>query len=214
MTVPDLYDYDEVRRRAEPTVTVVHPGERALVLGSSQRDDIIDHERCEMLERRRRGGGGVVLVSPGDLWIDWWIPSTDVRWRVDARASSELVGEWWAGALARRIDEPLTVHHGGLEGDASHRVACFAGRGPGEVFAGRRKVVGVTQWRVREGVFLSSMVPARDAREILTCLLDVPAGLAAALEHHTVGSLALDQSVVVDVLVASGDWAVGPPPNL
>ena len=214
MTVPELYDYDDLRRRTVAAVTVVHPRASALVLGSSQNADLVDSERCEMARRRRRGGGGVVLVSPGDLWVDWWIPSDDPRWRSDARQSSQLVGEWWASALAPFVDEPLEVHRGGLEGNASHRVVCFAGRGPGEVFAGGRKVVGVTQWRVREGVFLSSMVPARDARDVVDCLRDAPAGLAATLDHHTVGSLALGVSVVDRVLAASGRWAAGPTPTL
>ncbi len=214
MTVPELYDYSELRRGATATATVVHPRGAALVLGSSQSADILDPARCEMPRRRRRGGGGVVLVSPGDLWVDWWIPVGDPRWRGDARESSQLVGQWWASALAPYVAEPLIVHGGGLEGDASHRVVCFAGRGPGEVFVGARKVVGVTQWRVREGVFLSSMIPARDARDVLDCLREVPEGLMAALEHHTVGSLALDESVVERVLAASGGGDIGPSPIL
>ena len=35
-------------------------------------------------------------------------------------------------------------------------LVCFAGRGPGEVFLGARKVVGLTQWRAREGALFSS----------------------------------------------------------
>ena len=214
MTVPELYDYDDLRRRSDASVTVVRPQAAALVLGSSQSVELFDPARCEMSRRRRRGGGGVVLVSPGDLWVDWWIPVGDSRWRGDARESSQLVGQWWASALAPLVHEPLVVHRGGLEGDASHRVVCFAGRGPGEVFVGGRKVVGVTQWRVREGVFLSSMVPARDSRDVLDCLREVPAGLAAALDHHTVTSLGIDASAVERVLAASGQWAVGPSPTL
>ena len=214
MTIPELYDYDDLRRRTDASVTVVRPQGAALVLGSSQSVELFDPACCEMPRRRRRGGGGVVLVSPGDLWIDWWIPVDDPRWRGDARASSQLVGQWWASALSPLVDGPLAVHHGGLEGDASHRVVCFAGRGPGEVFVEGRKAVGVTQWRVREGVFLSSMIPARDARDVLDCLFEVPAGLATALDHHTVASLGLDASAVERVLTASGQWAAGPSPTL
>ena len=214
MTEPELYDYDDLRRHTVAAVTVARPGDSALVLGSSQSAEILDPARCEMPRRRRRGGGGVVLVSPGDLWVDWWIPADDSRWRGDARASSQLVGEWWASALAPYVEEPIVVHRGGLEGDASHRVVCFAGRGPGEVFVGGRKAVGVTQWRVREGVFLSSMIPARDSHDVLDCLREVPAGLAASLDHHTVASLALDDSVVERVLAISGSWAAGPLPTL
>ncbi len=35
-------------------------------------------------------------------------------------------------------------------------LVCFAGRGPGEVFEDDRKVVGLSQWRSREGALFSS----------------------------------------------------------
>jgi hypothetical protein len=35
-------------------------------------------------------------------------------------------------------------------------LVCFAGRGPGEVFQSGRKLVGLTQWRSREGALFSS----------------------------------------------------------
>lgn len=210
VSVGDLYDYDAIRHLDVATVVVARPRAAALVVGSSQDEGVLDRERCEIDQvRRRRGGGGVVLVAPEDLWIDWWIPAGDHRWRADSRASSRLVGQWWRDALSHRRLADLVVHEGGLEGVIDHRVVCFAGRGPGEVFAGGLKAVGVTQWRVREGVFLSSMVPSRSAREILDCLADVPEGLNIALEHHTTASLGLDASDVARVLAASGDWATG-----
>ena len=36
--------------------------------------------------------GRLVLLRPDDLWIDWWIPHDDPRWRRDVRASSRMVG--------------------------------------------------------------------------------------------------------------------------
>ena len=92
MRESELYDYEDVRRLTMAAVTVARPGNSALVLGSSQGLGILDLAGCVMPRRRRRGGGGVVLVSPGDLWVDWWIPTDDLRWRGDARASSQLVG--------------------------------------------------------------------------------------------------------------------------
>lgn len=208
VSVRDLYDYDEIRALPDATVIVVQPLAAALVLGSSQSEDVLDPSDCEVTRvRRRRGGGGIVLVAPDDLWVDWWIPVGDTRWRADSRESSQLVGEWWRDALSARLGGELEIHQGGLEGVVAHRVVCFAGRGPGEVFWSGLKVVGVTQWRVREGVFLSSIVPSRAARSILDCLVAPPEDLASSLAHHTTASLGLDVTDVSRVLAASGHWA-------
>ena len=56
----------------------------ALVLGSAQRDDVVDADACaaagvEVV--RRRSGGGAVLLLPGEVtWLDVVVPagSTDV----------------------------------------------------------------------------------------------------------------------------------------
>jgi lipoate---protein ligase len=211
VSVVDLYNYDELRRLNDATAIVVRPSAPALVLGSSQDESVLDASHCDVsVVRRRRGGGGVVLVAPGDLWVDWWIPVGDERWRADSRESSQLVGTWWCDALRQRLNGRLEVHHGGLEGNADHRIVCFAGRGPGEVFLDGRKVVGVTQWRVREGIFVSSIIPSRDAHAILACLSAVPEGLEGALAHHTTLSLGLDDTDVTEVLTTSGPWATSP----
>ena len=54
---------------------------------------------------------------------------------------------------------------------------CFAGRGPGEVFVDERKAVGVTQWRVREGVFVSTVLHAGPTTDVLRYPREVPDGL-------------------------------------
>ena len=154
-----------------------------------------------------------MLTGPGDLWVDFWIPSSDPRWRPDSRGAAILVGEWWAEALGA-AEVAARVHREGLAGDAGHRLVCFAGAGPGEVFLGPRKIVGVTQWRVREGTFLSSIVPSRSAREILSCLSEVPDGLEDVLDHHTTHSLALTSAVVTRLVELSGPWARGLAPHL
>ena len=50
-------------------------------------------------------------------------------------------------------------------------VVCFAGRGPGEVFVGRRKVVGLSQWRARQGALFSSCAYLRWDAAVLAGLL-------------------------------------------
>ncbi len=200
--VEELYDYAVVRELASATMLIVRPSAPTFVLGGSQALDVLDPERRATVPlRRRRGGGGVVLLQPEDVWVDWWIPVDDPRWSSDLHVTSRLAGGWWREVLAERVDGVVEMHEGSLQGDPAWRVACFAGRGPGEVFVDGRKAAGVTQWRVREGVFLSTVLHSASSRPIIDLLVDVPAGLEAALEHHTLDSLALDGDDVTMELV-------------
>jgi lipoate-protein ligase A len=207
----DLYDYNELRRRIEPTMFVVHVERPTLVLGGSQSDEVIDTTRLGTTpRRRRRGGGGLVLLQPNDLWVDWWIPSNDVRWSHDVHKSSLMVGEWWRELLHHYVTRDIVVHTGSLEGAIAHRLVCFAGRGPGEVFVDDRKAVGVTQWRVREGIFLSTVVHSHSSAPVLEFLESVPEGLAQSLDHQVLSSLGIDDvDVAVDQLrTLSGPWCL------
>ena len=201
--VEELYDYGVLRTLSSATVLIVRTSEPTCVLGGSQSLDVLDeNRRREVALRRRRGGGGIVLLQPDDVWIDWWIPEHDERWSPDVHVSSLGVGGWWRDVLRERIDRKVVVHEGGLVGEEAWRVACFAGRGPGEVFVDDLKAVGVTQWRVREGVFISTVLHAHHSAPLLDVLTIVPQGLNAALEHHTLESLGLDGDDVSSALVA------------
>jgi lipoate-protein ligase A len=204
----ELYDYRDLRSLSEPTMIVARVARATLVLGSAQARDVVDSTTLGATSlRRRRGGGGLVLLRPGDLWVDWWIPRGDERWDPDVHVSSIRAGTWWAEALAPVASEPLVVHRGALEGPAAFRVVCFAGRGPGEVFVGERKIVGVTQWRVREGVFLSSVLHVGATVDVVGYLRHVPDGLADVLEDETLSSLVVDDEAMLTRLrEASGPW--------
>jgi lipoate-protein ligase A len=205
----ELYDYDALRSEPRATFYVVHPKRATLVLGSTQSSDILDARRVsEIGLRRRRGGGGLVLVRPDDVWIDWWIPVDDPRWRGDVHASSRLIGQWWADALSEIVSGDITVHAGALEGESTHRLVCFAGRGPGEVFIDGIKAVGVTQWRVREGIFVSTIMHAHPTTDVLGYLAEIPDGLERALDHHLVASLVgVEPAPLIDALRgAEGPW--------
>jgi lipoate---protein ligase len=199
--VDDLYDYSSIRRLDVATMFMVRAERATLVLGGSQATDVLDpRKRDEIPLRRRRGGGGLVLVRPDDLWLDWWIPHDDARWSHDVQVSSVQVGQWWARALRTSVDD-VEVHEGRLEGEAAHRVVCFAGRGPGEVFVDGRKAVGVTQWRVREGVFVSTILHAEQTTDVLEYLAIVPSGLDDALDHEALSTLqSVDPLAIVEQL--------------
>lgn len=206
--IEDLYDYGVLRQQSDATMFVATPGTRLLVLGGNQEDSILSPTGRTWPLRRRRGGGGLVELAPADLWVDFWIPRDDPRWREDIRDASSMVGRWWATSLKSVVGVDAEVHEGGLEGDAALRVACFAGRGPGEVFVNGRKAVGVTQWRVREGTFLSTVLRASNSSALVDLLDHPPALLAEALDHHSTTSLGvLDvETLTTDLRDRSGPW--------
>ena len=209
--VEELYDYDVLRRVEEPTMFVVRLAKPTLVLGSSQSADLLQLENPAEYEiRRRRGGGGIVLLQPDDVWVDWWIPSSDARWVSDVQVASITAGNWWKLALEEHLLGSLVVHEGALEGEQEHRVVCFAGKGPGEVFIDDKKAVGVTQWRVREGTFLSTVIHSQDSSGVLNVLKRQPKGLLGAIAHHTLDSIGVKdpEELLRDLAEISGPWLV------
>lgn len=200
--VADLYDYATLRTLDVSTMFVPRIARSLLVLGSSQSIDVLDRAATQNVAlRRRKGGGGLVLLGPDDLWVDWWIPANDEREISDVRADSLRVGALWRDVLSSRVALPVTVHQGSLEGELEHRVVCFAGKGPGEVFVAGRKAVGVTQWRVREGSFLSTVLLAQHTSDVLSYLREVPEGLDDALDPFLTSELApFDAEAMVEEL--------------
>jgi hypothetical protein len=70
-----------------------------------------------------------------------------------------------------------------------------------------RKIVGVTQWRVREGVFLSSVLRTGATADVVAYLAHVPEGLIGALDNEVVSSLRLDDEAILARLhEVSGPW--------
>ena len=193
-----------------------------LVLGSTQDDGLVSAPALAaggvQLARRRSGGGAVLLVPGEQLWLDAWIPRDDPLWVTDVVEAAEWVGAWWVDALARCGLAGLDVHRGRSEPGLVGDVVCFAGRGPGEVFVGRRKVVGLSQWRARQGALFSSCAYLRWDAAVLAGLLVEGAGgaggpsdggpLRRELEGVAVGVAELappveDLGVLRDALVGS-----------
>jgi len=142
-----------------PVVRLLEVTTPALVLGSTQPAADVDPDAARALGVdvvRRSSGGGAVLLVPGEhVWIDVVLPRHDDAWTDDVSHAARWLGRRWAEALAPR---DVTVHEGRLEGGDLGRTVCFAGRGPGEVFVGDAKVVGVSQARRRDAARFQALV--------------------------------------------------------
>jgi lipoate-protein ligase A len=167
-----------VRQAAHPT----------LVLGSTQRVEIVRPQRAadaSVEVVRRRGGGGAVLLRPGDhLWVEAWIPRDDPLWEADVSVATAWVGEWWRAALDPEGAGDMVVHRGPAAPGSYGALVCFSGRGPGEVFQRDRKVMGISQWRSREGSLFHTCAYVRWDPAALLDLLEVNGTPRAALERE------------------------------
>lgn len=158
MRLEDWFDV-EAFRAAGRCVVVRAVDRPVLVLGSRQDRAVVDERRrraagVEVV--RRRSGGGAVLLEPGaQFWVDVWVPRGDPLWSPEPRRSAEKVGEWWAASLAAPGGPgAVSVHRGPMLSRPGGDLACFAGVGPGEVLVGGRKLVGLAQWRSRQGALV------------------------------------------------------------
>ena len=137
-----------------PHVWWFRPERRAVVLGSTQDESVLDRDACERFDLdvvKRRSGGGVVLVGDGHtMWVDVLVPRDHAVWDDDVARATWWLGETWREVLRREGVDGLAVHRGPMQSSDLARVVCFAGRGPGEVFAGSAKAVGISQRRTRD----------------------------------------------------------------
>ncbi len=100
--------------------------------------------------RRRSGGGAVWLDPQACTWIDVFVPAGDPLWRTDISEAFGWLGRRLAAAFAS-LGVAASIFDGPYDTGPSDGMVCFASRGPGEVFVGSRKLVGISQRRTREG---------------------------------------------------------------
>jgi lipoate-protein ligase A len=194
----------------EPLVLVCEPDRDAVVLGSSQRVELVDAAACasQGLEvAQRRSGGGAVLVEQGAMcWFDVVVPAEHPGFAsvaADVTASMVWLGRHVAAALESLGIAGTAVHDAPMQCTPWSRLVCFAGTGAGEVHVAAGKLVGVSQRRRRLGSRFQCMVhtawnPARllgvlhEPRPGLTDLpavATVDAEVAAALPRAVTGAL-------------------------
>ncbi len=157
----------------------------ALVLGSTQRDDVVDADTAEAAGvevARRRSGGGAVFLQPGEtIWIDVILPADDPRWEHDVGRSFGWLGEAWVRVLRELGVTGAEAHAGPLLRRPWSDLVCFAGLGPGEVTVGDRKVVGISQRRTRAGArFQCALLQRWDPNLLLEVLALEPEARAQA----------------------------------
>jgi lipoate-protein ligase A len=148
------FDVAPYRTLEDRAVRFRRPGVRAVVLGSTQPDSDVSRTAAEaagLVVLRRRSGGGAVLIGADDpVWIDLWVPRDDPLFDEDIVRAAGWLGAAWVAALSELGAGRLGLHRGGSVAGRWPQV-CFAGLGPGEVTGHDRKVVGLAQWRGREG---------------------------------------------------------------
>ncbi len=84
-------------------VSVLDVDRPAMVLGSTQRDEIVDHDAARGTAGRHRsptnGWGSRLSRTDTTVWIDVVIPSDDPLWRDDIAHAFDWFGQAWHAAL-------------------------------------------------------------------------------------------------------------------
>ncbi len=171
-----------------PTVWIHRVDRPALVLGSTQREPLIDTERAAangIEVCQRRSGGGLVFVDPQtSLWIDVIVPRGHELWSDDVGLAFDWLGQTWSEALAASgVTGTIAVHRGRLLHPDLGRIICFAGIGPGEVLVGGRKVVGLSQRRTHDAARFQGLAVTNLHADVLRAHL-APGALPVDLDQE------------------------------
>lgn len=206
----------EVPSDPPPTLWVHRVPRPALVLGSTQADDVVDRAAADRLGvevARRRSGGGLVLVHPDHArWVDVVIPRHDPRWVDDVGRAFDWLGRAWADAVRAvlPVGEAAATHHhaGRLVTTRWSTLLCFAGLGPGEVTVAGSKVVGISQRRTRSWARFQCLVLAQPDLDLLAALVTPGARPGPAWELR---GLPIGHALDVDAALAAFLHRIGAP---
>lgn len=208
-SMPEMSERRAIVRRAS---------DAAVVLGSTQSEDVVDQRAAERLGVavvRRRSGGGAVAVAPSEpTWVDVVIPADDPWHRDDVGRAAAVVGRAWEEVLvAAGID--CSTHTGPMRPGRWGRLVCFAGTGTGEVISpAGAKLVGISQRRTRQGALLQCALYRRWDPSVLVEVL----ALSDADRRQLELDLRLAGTAVIadhdEVVAALADRLAGAPPAL
>ena len=149
-------------------------GRGALVLGSSQSEELVDagvlRRRGLDLVKRQSGGGAVLVVPESVVWIDVFIPRDDPLWEADVGKSALWLGKVWQATLFE-FGISAEVHQGPYQPGHWGELICFAGRAAGEVFVDDKKSVGISQRRTHQGArFQTALARQWDINDLSSLL--------------------------------------------
>ena len=160
----------------------------ALVLGSSQPEELVDAEMLRSrrldLVKRQSGGGAVLVVPEALVWIDVFIPRDDPLWEADVGKSALWLGKVWQATLLE-FGISAEVHQGPYQPGHWGELICFAGRAAGEVFVDDKKSVGISQRRTRQGARFQTALARQWNIANLSPLLNLPLQDRDRLETQT-----------------------------
>lgn len=179
----------------------------AVVLGSTQREDVVDARAAAdagVAVVRRRSGGGAVWVAPGDPhWVDVIVPRAHPLWTDDVGRAFLPIGRAWRQALSTVGVDGTRLHEDRLACGPLGGTVCFAGRGPGEVLLRDAKLVGISQRRTRAGARFQCAVPVEwDPAPLAAVLSPRPDVEALAAVGTGLGS-AISRADLVGALLAA-----------
>lgn len=154
----------------------------AIVLGDAQRE--LWREPAAAA-RVRASGGGAILSGPWLLRAVVLLPRAHGLLQSGPAAAAS-----WFGEVHRRWLQAQGVARAAVyNGRKTRHWACFAERTPGEVVVGERKIVGIAQAWLPDGLLLSSGVLLTPPPWSLLCdVLRRPCGTAALLEALSVSA--------------------------
>lgn len=189
-----------------------HNDRPALVLGSGQSDETVDREECHRrgveVVRRRSGGGAVYLAEGRTSWLDVVLPREHRHWTDDVSTAALWLGETWVRALADYGLGELTVHRGPMRRTELSDSICFDGRGPGEVFRGEAKVVGISQRRTRRSARFQCAVSLDWRPHEFVDLLGLPVDVADRLSGSAT-TLSIDAVQVEEAMTRVLEESLG-----
>jgi lipoate-protein ligase A len=198
-----------VKDWSSPTVWIMSPTDRCVVLGSSQSDQYIDYSYAERegigVARRNSGGGAVWVDQEALLWVDLFLPRDHHLWIDDIHVSANWLGGVWHHALGK-LGIDCQLHNGSLKRSPIADLICFAGRGPGELLIGNQKILGLSQRRTREGTrFQCALTLEWNPKHLINLFNSAPIKNIESLIRDSGTNIRFQSSKVVDVFLQALD---------